>query len=396
MKRLLLILCLCVTTVLAQSDSYTLKFYDTTKLNPKVLNKDFTVKIGDSTKALFDPCFAVTAWGGECAMRLDLSTAAHPMDGATKVVSSFNGKSRVTLSTTSVDHDMYAKSDGFEWEIILNKKPSTNVFTYDIETQNLLFFYRSDPLDSFNLPDSVDGSYVAKHPTKRDNYNYVSPSDTTYENHGTGGAFTIWTPTAWNATDTVRCSLHVDLAAGKLSVIVPQKFLDSAVYPVVIGPKFGFETQGGTEQYIDDVILGWRGAPSSDGTLDSITVYLKVLTEVCSAHVAAYKHSDGALIDSSVGRDIAIGEGWETFDLLLDGQVTSATVYRLLTQGEDASGTIFMVYDATGDGQHKFVTYGVWPDPLTGMTNDNWDISIYAWYTVEAAAGGSVMIIGTE
>lgn len=132
----------------------------------------------------------------------------------------------------------------FEWEILLDEKPPTNVLTYEIESKNFDFFYQpklteQEIADGHSQPDSVVGSYAAYHSSKCNNFRYADRQ----ENYGTGKAFHIYRPKVYDAhSKEAWCEL--DISHGELSVTVPQEFLNSAACPVVVDPTFGYTTKG--------------------------------------------------------------------------------------------------------------------------------------------------------
>jgi hypothetical protein len=88
---------------------------------------------------------------------------------------------------------------GFEIEVVLHEKPTSNVIEYTIETKELNFFYQPE-LTSEEVsagifrPANVVGSYAVYHKSKRDN----GP----HGEYRTGKAFHIYRPLA---TDSQVC-----------------------------------------------------------------------------------------------------------------------------------------------------------------------------------------------
>lgn len=59
----------------------------------------------------------------------------------------------------------------------------------------------------------------------------------------TGKAFHIYRPKAIDANGVEQwCSL--DIKDGILTVIIPQNFLNKALYPVIVDPTFGYTSAG--------------------------------------------------------------------------------------------------------------------------------------------------------
>src|SRR3990167_10474814 len=132
----------------------------------------------------------------------------------------------------------------YEIEIVLNEKPLTNVFDFTIDgAENLDFFYQPEltqaEIDEGALrPENVIGSYAVYHKTKA-NHRVGST------NYATGKAFHIFRPKAVD-NDGNEVWAELSYADDVLSVIVPEKFLETAIYPVVVDPTLGYTSIGAT------------------------------------------------------------------------------------------------------------------------------------------------------
>lgn len=167
----------------------------------------------------------------------------------------------------------------FDIDFTLDSKPDTNVFTYKIEgAEEFDFFYQPELTqeeidEGAERPENVVGSYAVYHRTKA-NHRVGST------NYATGKAFHIYRPKAIDANGSeVWAELNYD--NGILSVTVPRKFLDDAVYPVRVDPTFGIESLGATKATnCNAASLQRRGdTPETvSGTLDSISVALAMNT----------------------------------------------------------------------------------------------------------------------
>lgn len=169
----------------------------------------------------------------------------------------------------------YPTPNGFEFEIVLKEKPLTNIFNFTISgAENLDFFYQP-PLTQQEIdegafrPNNVIGSYAVYHKTKA-NHRVGST------NYATGKAFHIYRPKVIDASGAeVWADLNID--GGLLTVTVPQKFLDEAVYPVRVDPTFGITSLGATKSINQSTTAVQRRGDTPEavsGTLDSITVAL--------------------------------------------------------------------------------------------------------------------------
>lgn len=397
----------------ALSESLVVRLYDGDK-RARTKARYLTVEVGDSTQSRFDPSFKLTAWDGECEFRVNLATAGHTISSATRQVVTRNGRPMTRLVTATRDHELYIRKDGnFEWNIVLKEAPDTNIFTFAIETKGLQFWYQPPlgedtidwALDSLgdsivagilHRPDSVAGSYAVYHSFGRHNRRIIpTPGrDTTYETYGTGKAFHIYRPRAWDDSgkDTVWCDLNIDIVANQLSVTVPQPFLDSAVYPVTIDPTIGKQNEGGTRWSVAsgnyygnrytlsgnithmDSLVWWVGDDVTAGDSSSAGVYDNII-------------AGNNMIDCAATRDVTVASSTI--------KIQSAT-----TEGASASqyDNIWLIIFA--DGAHQIYydiavsrPYGgkYYNGFLSGGCNDpcggtNWDIgndrqiSIYMVY----------------
>src|SRR3990167_5173644 len=137
---------------------------------------------------------------------------------------------------------------GFEIEVVLKEKPATNKFDFQLSGyQDLDFFYQpaltqQEIDEGASRPENVIGSYAVYHKTKA-NHRVGSI------NYATGKAFHIYRPKAIDANGVEEWAI-LNYQGGILSVEVPQKFLDDAIYPIRVDPTFGNTNAGGGSQLI--------------------------------------------------------------------------------------------------------------------------------------------------
>lgn len=226
--------------ITASLDGFALKD-NTLVRNVKDTDADrIAVEVGDSKQPDFKPQVKLMRWDNEVnfSMRAqeDPTATVETVDGTVKYI------------TKDYEVHQYEKPEasddgGFEFEWVLPKKPVSNVLTATIQTKELDFFYQpalteQEIAGGAQRPDNVVGSYAAYHKSKRDNR--VGGKE-----YKTGKAFHIYRPEAIDANgERTWCDLYIDEQAGILTVTVPQKFLDGAVYPVKVDPTFGYTTAG--------------------------------------------------------------------------------------------------------------------------------------------------------
>jgi hypothetical protein len=276
------------------------------KLDPEPskdqLTRNLTIQVGDSIKAQFDPSFTATMWEGECSFKVDLSTIAHPMDAAVRSTSTFNSQTKTTLTTNTMNHEMFIRDDGnFEWTIILKDKPDTNLLVYSIEMEGLDFCYQpalpvgdtmlweiavgdewfgdsliaqeGDTTGYEHRPDSVVESYAIYHNSKMDNVRKV---DGSYEIYETGKAGHIYRIKMWDAIgDTVWAEdQHINTETGTWTIILDAKWLATATPPITIDPYLGNDADGASGWSLANRARCWaRTMGGTAGTLDSLGGY---------------------------------------------------------------------------------------------------------------------------
>lgn len=369
---------------------------------------DVVTTVGDPTGADFVPNMSISRLNGSAAFSLRPDISNVP-SGARSYAFSGN---KITFDTPDVQYVMYdtttpvtppggAKKNaplsyesGYEYEFVLKTKPASNVITSPIQTQGLDFYYQP-PLNvemkspsctatdcgTMHRPENVVGSYAVYYSgNKKGDYSALGG-----ENYGTGKAFQIYRPKAIDAAGNwTWCGLHVDPASGQMTITVPQKFLDSASYPVTVDPTFGYTTVGASyDAGSPNTILGSVYAGSA-GTLTSVTA--QVYPDNGYPFQFAVYNSSLALVGNSAassGTDST--QNWYTLNV--SGTISNANYWLLFNT---ADTILYFYYDtgATNQGMSLAQTYGTWPASLSSPTYNTRMYSIYATYT---AAAGTVV-----
>jgi hypothetical protein len=293
---------------------------------------------------------------------------------------------KADVNVYSVAADLQTKEPAFdEYEIVLKELPKTNIFSIPFTTKDLVFYYQPpltqelDPREYDVIteteayrkgvrvvyrPENVVGSYAVFHSSKSGN------------EAGTGKLFHIYRSEAWDAKgNSVWCDMKI--ADGAIVVIVPQKFLDNAVYPVVVDPTFGYTSIGGTESSQTNVV-GTIYLLSEDATITDMHVYTGA-GGTGNINCAIFAESDGSLVFSdSVGQAQTSG-GWTDFSGLSVGLVSGN--YFLVAQATDWK----VHYDTIGYDTgvwYDFSSNPNFPASLPTHGHMSWDVSIYATYTL--------------
>lgn len=275
------------------------------------------------------------------------------------------------------------ESGGFEFEVVLKEKPATNIFEFKIEgTENLDFFYQG-PLtpqqiaEGVERPENVVGSYAVYHKAKKDNQ------------YQTGKAFHIFRPKVIGADGKeMWAELRYNPTNGILAVVVPQEFLDSAVYPVVVDPTFGYTTAGGSSAAT--AANRWyasTGTPASSGTVDSVSMYAKLLSAGSENFKAVITNSSGTILTDGVGGTATVNStsgAWYTANYSSKPSIVASTAYWIGAVMQNTSVAIQFYFDDAGanpyaayDTSNNYTT----PTNPTDLATQNRYYSFYATYT---------------
>jgi hypothetical protein len=309
------------------------------------------------------------------------------------MLNAWNNECRFKIDTDQYSRIYQRSDDNLEWEIILSSSPQSNILEYSIETRGLRFYYQPpltpDEMDGGAYrPDSVVGSYAVYHDSKRNNRMAISGTDTTYHVYRTGKAFHIYAPYAWDLKgDTIKCSLHIDLSAQILAIVVPQKFLDRADYPVTVDPQFGKTDIGATQMLLNPNYSGGsRFTLGNSGTADSIVVYVDDDGTASSIGGAIYGDDSGCnnLVDTSVQMYSTSSDQWYQMKTAMEASLSGSTDYWILA----FCGTsgLNLRYDSPAGETTIRDHNDPWP-PGDPCNNPTWTysdrlVSMYVTYTV--------------
>ena len=152
-------------------------------------------------------------------------------------------------------------------------------------------------------------------------------------------------------------------------------------------PDFGCKTAYTSLQSIYNIIRYQYAQPAANGKILSLTAYIKVLTAGTSYNVkgALYTYNSS----SDVGSLLAVTEqktlnnnawAWITFNFTTNYAVVSGTNYYMAVWGGGLASGCHIGYTTGGNGGSSSLTYGAWPDPLTGETALSRLYSMYVTY----------------
>lgn len=272
---------------------------------------------------------------------------------------------------------------GFKVDVILNEKPDTNRFCYQIEGwEDYDFFYQpaltQEEIDQgASRPEDIVGSYAVYHKTKR---NHVIGQ----ENYATGKVMHIPRPEVWEVNNPTTTREWADLSYrnGELCVTARQGFLDNAEYPVRIDPTFGYTSAGATLNSTGGTGASGPETAPEDGTITSMSIYGRSYTGTPSNSQGIYADNAGdpdTLIQNATDGTVSATDAWNTTNI--SASIASGTDYWLAF---DAG--VILYYSDSVAGYSRRAGTGTFPDPWVEFSSiSSRRVSIYATYT---ASGG--------
>lgn len=337
----------------------------------------------------------LTAWE-ECSLIVSMPPPFNALEPAKEMI--IDGRSGIWWqSGANCRMQWYERHDGcFEWEICLDAPPPSNIFSFPIHSNDLVLCYQGElspeeTAEGAFRPDSVIGSYAVYHATRRDDRTVIHGADTVVEQYGTGKAFHIYRPKAYDANGvTCWCDLKIDRA---LNITVPSDFLLKATYPVTIDPTFGYTSAGATS-----TIPGTARANINDAhthvagvgeTITSFSAYVSSSSGTQSLGLAAYTMDNGTpklpvtRLASSATVSITGGTPlWYTTSTQSQN-LTSGTRYCVALG--DGNSSVGIYYDSYGAAARSNNSTAALPATWTNGGTGTVVFSLYATYTVNSS-----------
>ena len=300
------------------------------------------------------------------------------------------------------------ENDGFEFEIVLNNKPSTNIVPLSVQSTGLAFYYQNGIPGSINdrIPDNVVGSYAA----------YRTEPVRNQSNK----AFHIYRPWAVDSKGKkVWCAFDPNWdGVSDLNITVPQSFLDSANYPITIDPTFGYTIAGSASTVysppnnnngnpaINKAIYRYSGIMSAPGRSAQIAFNAAINSASGSAvsvvvglygNVKTYANG-GPRVDYSnpVSYVGSTGRNWYFCNLNVNPQLDTTTIYdsivfiNIPANSWQIYASFTIYWDGYFAGAGLANVYSS-PPPVTEPTlvaNNN----VYSIYLIQALNGPMLMM----
>ena len=305
---------------------------------------------------------------------------------------------RVQYKSGDVTAFIEPKSDtDFDIDFTLDVKPDTNVFEYKIEgAEEFDFFYQpeltaEEIAEGASMPDNVVGSYAVYHKTKVNNCTNCG-----HALYATGKVMHIYRPKAIDANGAETWA-ELSYENGVLSVTVPQKFLDEAVFPVRVDPTFGYTSAGATSQNsgsTSDLYDGTHSRLGAAGTVDSISFYAKVASAgSVNFKGALYLVSDASLVSS--GTEVSVNSTTPQWWISTGPSVSiTAQNYYIVYGADNTAQAVLTYYDTEASSNRPSDTFTYSTFPATARLISSARIfSIYATYTASASTPTPHIII---
>ena len=388
------------------------------------------IEVGDVTKDEFIPELHINRWGNEATFKISPNLSG--IAKSKQVLRLDNNV--ISLRTPKQEYRFYDIAPGveypegaYEFEVVLPRKPQSNVVTLAIKTKNLSFYYQP-PLNqeqqgedvasctetqcvdtSGNIvvarPENTVGSYAVYHSTKQGDYSKLGG-----HNYRSGKAFHIYRPKIVDAAGAwVWGRLAVDDKAGTLSITVPQSFLNSAKYPVIVDPTFGYTAMGasgsivalnsagtyystrighpyvGNNGSLESINVGLRLA-NNNGNVVDVTAFLNIRDTITNNHtqVAAIERESLSLGNTSA---------WYSF-VAAGEPLTSGNVYIMsaVGDGSDLAPSSFVAipmdlvttlpkYSEQKVGSSGYLEAKENPWAVSASTYNNYVLALYVTYT---------------
>lgn len=332
--------------------------------------EEIEIEVGDTKHPDFRPRMKTKRWDNEINFSVgiisDIPGTHTEIDGIIEWDDGNGVKAR-----------FYKKhNDGFEFEIELAKKPTPNIITLSTTTKGLVFYYQPEltkaEVDGGAFrPENIVGSYAVYHESKAGDYSKLGS-----KNYMAGKAFHIYRPRIIdNAGKEVWGKLNI--ADTVLTIEIPQKFLDEAVYPIIVDPTFGHGSVGGTYYSIQNEIAGSKFPLTEAGTATSMSIW--TYYDGRKLQAAIYDSSLDK-VNSSVEFS---GSSQDWASVNISASLSIADYWLLLNQYDQ----VFVKYDS-GDadqGLLKSQTYDTWPNTVDTPTYNTRKYSIYCTYTASGA-----------
>lgn len=320
-------------------------------------------EIGDAKSDDFFPQVKVKRWDNEVNLSIRYK---HKGEGK-ETVEEKDGK--VIWKKGKEEARFYEIDGAHEFEIILDEKPESNVVEFTIQTKGLDFFYQGEPTEAdialgMERPENVIGSYAVYSSQKKINYTHG-------KNYGVGKICHIYRPKIIDANENwVWADLTIDEKRGIMKIDIPQEFLDSAAYPVIVDPTIGYDSVGASTYLFGDesaaVCTVYNSHTATTGDiLRGIKFYAEEAFAAEPVAVSLYRvESNIPTSKFGTGGSINVNDSEQWWDVSgMSDAMTGGHIYGVAYGGWDGN--------ATAGEEHT----RVWGDSSSGSNTSRRDIT---------------------
>lgn len=351
------------------------------------------VEIGDTKSTDFFPQLKSLFWNNECnfSVRLAGADPAKATVAQKGQVIEWKQDERTARFYQKQSDD---ENGAFEFEVELASQPASNILEFSLQTKGFSFFYQppltaQDVEQGFSRPENVIGSYAVFHSQKMGNRAGA-------QEYRSGKAFHIYRPFVVDAMGgQTWCELKIDAQAGKLLIIIPQDWLDVAVYPVIVDPTLGYTTIGGSvaSNSVSRGKCGLTGAAVENGTATQISVYGRSTSGTCNYCGVIYDNNTllGTRQDYTAQAGRSGAAAWVTDAVIVGLSLVSGTKYYVghYHNASAAPGNMETNYDTGGTADGLEYNSGYSSPPPIAATVGSSETNLYSAYITYSAAGGA-------
>lgn len=371
-----------------------------------ILEGQSEIVIGNENSSKFEPHIRVKKWGEECYFSFGL-----PTDEG--ISSTFNGE-KITWNDPKNNRRFHfyehskkegMEQGGFEYEIILDKPPTTPTLEFPANLTNLTLDYQGE-LSEFEIergnirPENVVGSYAAYHKSKTP----IHGIEGNAAKYKAGKAFHIYRPYALDANNKkLWLKMIYDQEGEALSIVLDHDWFANAAYPVLIDPTVGYTTLGASTDNTNTYENANSFTPSDgNGDANPGTAYYggRITVGTASVYVGVYDFGDGNIsannrlaVSSAITLDTTAA--FRSAAITWTG-ITSGTTYYITAYSNTALVQTRYDTGATAEYTNLAGQAASPPDPhiTRSGTSANFKTSVYVDYTASGGAGTFVPLVG--
>lgn len=340
-----------------------------------------SIEVGDSKQKNFENQCKIKGWGNEVNLSARLENSKNGNLITDKDVVKWLQDNQETHLYDIVKDEKH-KEGAFEIEVLLLEKPKSNIISFTLECKGIDFFYQpeltsNEIKDGHIRPENVIGSYAV----------YCSQEKINWEGgklYKAGKLCHIYRPKIIDSSGKYVWGI-LKIKNGLLTIEIPQDFLDTALYPVLVDPTLGYDTIGGSTFNASsaNAYLTSLFTSTEAGTVSMLTAHTGSSAGANSKGIL-HTHGDLALVTNGTGSVVAIPAGgsfaWR--DSTMTPSIVGSTEYLV---GMIFSAASLIKYDAGSANQgHNGTNSYTTPTTLVTPTHTTNKASAYLTYTASA------------